>query len=438
MSYENEVKPAVKALADVATDEDKLFRDGYVKGIAQFIEECATPLTIAIQGESGTGKTSLIKLIEARLHADAEADEDGEAKAAEYRDGIIGTASIDVWQQFSANPNANLFEIILGEMLSRLSGTNLETVRGFFGLASAVSQFAGEAAKADSPDAGSGEGESPIGLILSLVFGEEEGGKQAKQAEEETVTAADVEAFRTMLADGLRQRAQEMGKAENARFVVFVDGFDLIDSTAAVNLMDQIKTYLDCPRCVFVLSVDEQTVLDGLRKKLGDKVDEGRKKLVFERLVQVPFRIPSSAYNLDRYVKDLLEGKEELAGEFAAVIDTLMVEPTLRDIKRCLNTMYLYRSVFGGPDCVQDDSLAMLLAAVILQVKSPKGFAALAECAQGGEEQFAEGLEAALGSLGADGGIKWALLPRLWQGEESDKVDAAKRDAFLTWVRKLS
>ena len=65
MTNENEAQQAAPALADVATSEDKLFHDGYVKGISKFIKECATPMTIAIQGDWGTGKTSLINLIDA-------------------------------------------------------------------------------------------------------------------------------------------------------------------------------------------------------------------------------------------------------------------------------------------------------------------------------------------------------------------------------------
>ena len=34
--------------------------EGYVKGLERFIEHAATPLTIALQGEWGSGKTSLM------------------------------------------------------------------------------------------------------------------------------------------------------------------------------------------------------------------------------------------------------------------------------------------------------------------------------------------------------------------------------------------
>ena len=44
----NETLPKVEALADIATDEDKLFHDGYIQGAAEYLKTCATPITIAM------------------------------------------------------------------------------------------------------------------------------------------------------------------------------------------------------------------------------------------------------------------------------------------------------------------------------------------------------------------------------------------------------
>lgn len=440
MSIQNEALSKPRALADVATSEDKLFHDGYVKGVAEFIETCATPMTIAIQGSWGTGKTSLIKLIEAKLRAEEESTEGNNADAETYSKDIIGVATVDVWQQFGANPHANLFEVVVGEIISSLSGTDLETVKWMSEFSSAASQIVGEAVATRVADmAGPQEGSQDKSFFGSLVDWLTDTGnsKKSDNAEEVSISAADLEAFRNSITTTLKQIAEEAGKSENSRFVVFIDGLDLIGPEPAVDLMEKIKTALDCPRCVFVLSVDEKTVFDGARKKLGEKIDESQQKLYFDRLVQVPFHIPSSAYNFDKYVRDLLEDKQELAGEFSAVIDILLENPTLRCIKRCLNTMYLYQSVFGGAENVQDEDLSMLLAAVILQVESPRGFDVLATCVEDDEEHIAENLQAALEPLNLSDGVNWAMLPALWQSGEGNKVDAAKRSAFLSWVRKL-
>ena len=51
MADTNEALPTVQALADVAANENKLFREGFVEGVSEFIKECPTPMTIAIQGD---------------------------------------------------------------------------------------------------------------------------------------------------------------------------------------------------------------------------------------------------------------------------------------------------------------------------------------------------------------------------------------------------
>ena len=83
-----------------------------------------------------------------------------------------------------------------------------------------------------------------------------------------------------------------------------------------------------------------------------------------------------------------------------------------------------------------NDSLAMLFAAVILEVESERGFGAVAKCAEGDEAFFDEHIGPEMDSLGVIDGINWPMLPTLWRGEAGG-VDAVKRNAFLHWARML-
>jgi len=51
-------------------DTDKLSMDKYTKGLQNFIENSNTPMTISIQGEWGSGKTSLMNKLEHGLLLD--------------------------------------------------------------------------------------------------------------------------------------------------------------------------------------------------------------------------------------------------------------------------------------------------------------------------------------------------------------------------------
>ena len=429
MTLENNALQTVQVLADVATDEDGLFRDGFVKGVSEFIKGCPTPMTIAIQGDWGTGKTSLINLIETELRAKEESAEDA-WEAQKYCKDVIDTISIDVWQQSIVNPRVGLFEVLLAEMASKLSGTTLSEIKS-------VSEFATATAHIMNAVAGNGddnEGDSPLGSVLGSLLGLED--DAAAQPEEEFVSSEDVAVFHNGCVEALQRTAEEAGKSEGARFVVFVDGLDYINPEAAINLMEQVKTYIECPRCVFVLAIDESTVLSGAGKKLGEKAEEGRKKMLFDRYIQVPLRVPAGSYNLDRYVKSLLKDEKELSGELVDVIGTLLNAPTPRRIKRYINAMYLYRGIFSESQDMADGSLAMLLAAVILKVESVQKFNTVARCAAGSEADFAGNLQAALESLDLNDGVNWTSLPSLWHGEGAH-ADTAKREAFISWVRKL-
>ena len=186
-------------------------------------------------------------------------------------------------------------------MASKLSGSTLSEVKNIAEFATAATRILTTVAGGES----SNEKDSSFFSTLGSIFGFEDDSKS--QAEEEFVSTEDIRAFQTGCVEAFRRSAEETGKSEDSRFVVFVDGLDYIDPGNAIELLEQIKTYIECPRCVFVLAIDEVTMLEGAKKKLGDKADENSKKMLFDRFVQVPLRIPTSAYKLDKYIEGLLK-----------------------------------------------------------------------------------------------------------------------------------
>ena len=433
---ENEAAATVDPLADVAADEDNLYEDGYVKGTADYIKECATPMTIAIQGNWGVGKTSLFNLITKEFQVKAESKEDDSPDEEKYCEDIIGVEAIDIGQRAASNPDENLFDTIFVAVLSKIAGHDLKTVENVSGIASVATQIISEYAVEDESEGEeNAEDGSFLGGILNALFSAEE--EKKSESEDNAVSDEDIEAFKNAITDALRQSAEEDGKTEDSRFVVFIDGLDHIEPKAAVDIMEKMKTFLECSRCVFVYAIDETAVYDGVRAKFGDKVDEGRRKMFFEKHVQVPLSIPTSSYDLDKYFKHLLKDEKERSGEFAEVANALLIAPTPRTIKRYVNTMYENLSAFEESGNVGSASLAMLFAAVILKVDSSKGFDAVANCAEGDMAHFAENLKAVLESLGHDDGINWEMLPTLWRSKDGIYVDALKRGDFLSWIRKL-
>lgn len=53
--------------ADISAFDDRLGVDRYYEGLAHFIIECETSMTLSIQGDWGTGKTTALNLIEVKI-----------------------------------------------------------------------------------------------------------------------------------------------------------------------------------------------------------------------------------------------------------------------------------------------------------------------------------------------------------------------------------
>lgn len=54
-------------ITDIPSEKDLFNIENYISGLTSFICDCKTPMTISIQGDWGTGKTSIMKQIETRL-----------------------------------------------------------------------------------------------------------------------------------------------------------------------------------------------------------------------------------------------------------------------------------------------------------------------------------------------------------------------------------
>ncbi|MBQ1355343.1 MAG: hypothetical protein IIY72_02560, partial [Solobacterium sp.] len=64
----------IYALADMETDTDALGMESFVDGCTEFIRHCQTPMSIAVQGSWGTGKSSFMRMIRDNLDNDESED----------------------------------------------------------------------------------------------------------------------------------------------------------------------------------------------------------------------------------------------------------------------------------------------------------------------------------------------------------------------------
>ena len=137
------------------------------------------------------------------------------------------------------------------------------------------------------------------------------------------------------LLDGLPDRE---GRKIPGRLIIFIDDLDRCEESVVVHLLESIKLYLDSPRCVFVLALDEGAVLTALKRHWEGRSEDANREYL-EKLFQAIVPVPSPR---PRELRQFLEGQLREHGfpdlsKCAALIEEL-VEPNPRKVKNFVNS----------------------------------------------------------------------------------------------------
>ena len=85
-------------------EEDSLGIESYIKGLEEFITKCPTPMSIALQGDWGTGKTSFLQA----MKNDFEEEKN------------IYTIYFNTWQYSQFNMSDNLYTSFINNIVKKL------------------------------------------------------------------------------------------------------------------------------------------------------------------------------------------------------------------------------------------------------------------------------------------------------------------------------
>jgi len=248
----------------------------YANGLREFITSCQTPMTVGLQGEWGSGKTSLMKLIEGNLKQSKE----------------VVTFWFETWQ-YGAVGNADMLGLLLlrdlsGRLLSQLkdSDAGFRWRRRFESFVSNTvpAAVAGTITRAS--------GDFVDGSML-IKGGREEHGQSDLREE-----------FGKLVDIALGNEGDEARR----RLVVFVDDLDRIQPRLAVRLLEVLKNFMDVQRCVFIVACDKAVVRDGVRELMNIEDDE-KVDAFFHKLFQVPFHMPVGAYTIDSLLRNSVRAR---------------------------------------------------------------------------------------------------------------------------------
>lgn len=338
-------------------DGDQFGIEPFEKGLTAFINNSNTPITVALQGEWGSGKTSLMNSLRQKL--------------SNQNDSRFYSVWLNTWEYaLMKDASSTLIDIIskLIEEVSIIANIDKEKKQN---LMRNVRKIGFSALKVAS---------SLNGLASSAINEIE---KSVNETPEVTIGQIRIE-LENIIDQCISANQDKKG------IVFFIDDLDRIDPPVAVNLLELLKNVFTLKNCVFVLAIDYDVVIKGLEPKFGKYSAENEREFrsFFDKIIQVPFAMPVSNYNVDEFLKESLKSIDYLNGQ--QILDTdliskfsevanLSVGKNPRALKRLMNSLSLIscinsaRNINSESDQLNENlELLVNFALVSVQIAYPQ------------------------------------------------------------------
>ena len=337
-------QPVTLSRDDKLNEKDKFGISRYEKALTEFIRRADTPLTIALQGEWGSGKTSLMNLLKYHLC---------EADNAPYFSVWINT-----WQHsIMSDPE----DAIIGILQSII-----------YQLGNAMGKTAEEKKKRISPIIEKSVKIAGIGaanIAGRLLLGVANAGSDMKAAidsarEQRNVPEtgeSKIAELRNAIAELIDGILEEEKKKTNGckGFLFFIDDLDRIDPPVAVQILELLKNIFDLKHCIYVLAIDYDVVVKGLKPKFGELTDKNAREFrsFFDKIIQLPFAMPVGSYQIDTFLIDVLnrigyltpeEQKNDALKQNLSDMAKFSVGTNPRSLKRLTNILSLIQLMTEG------------------------------------------------------------------------------------------
>ena len=253
-------------------EDESLGIQTYAESLHDFILRCETPMTVAIQGDWGSGKTSLMQIIKSKLENNA-----NEKK--------VETIWFNTWQFSQFGMQDDLAISLLSHFVDAISNDEQKNKAGKIlnGLKMA--------------------GKFGVKAITDMYYAGTLAEKVGEVFSDAKDPAKEIKELKVALENNVNEKLTKDG---NDRIVVFIDDLDRLLPEKAVDLLEVFKLFLDIPGCVFILACDYEVVSKGLEKKFGIKKEDLKGRSFFDKIIQLPFSMPVSQYDIKCYFEKLL------------------------------------------------------------------------------------------------------------------------------------
>ncbi len=380
----------------------------YVNGLIKFIENSSAPITIALQGEWGSGKTSLMTRLERALCSAPESQ-------------FIGI-DINTWEySMMSTPEATVYKI-LAQLVRELTKDDAASKKTFKGFLRGAGNFLYRGARESLKTIPGVGGVLAVGLEAANV-------PTQLSEHSEDIEPASLSDLKKALSEAVQKSIKE---ADKRGVIIFVDDLDRLNPPVAVEILELLKNIFTLDNCIFVLAIDYDVVVKGLKPKFGELTDKNEREFrsFFDKIIQVPFSLPVNNYRpMDfvlrslvdiGYINSLDASNPELKALFSTVVEA-SVGKNPRSIKRLINTLSLLDCIAQcgstqsdkSEDDTQDDKLLNLIT-VSIQICYPKIYRMLSSdsCFTSWGPEFAQkmGIKADYDSTENESGNQWERI----------------------------
>ena len=278
-------------------ENDLLGIDHYIKALEKFIKLSQMPITIAIQGEWGSGKTSMMN----QIHYDL-CDENNKPNFDAPFHGIW----LNMWEYSLMKSHEQILIAVLKGLTTEctkiLERNNKESssVKEFkaqaWSFLKKSSGFLAQTALKAGVNAVGLDGE---GFVEALTENEEKLESEVKPSD-----------FRNALQKVINECIEadhKMGDLNKKGFLFFIDDLDRINPVDAVKILELLKNLFDVEKCIFVLAIDYGVVVKGLSAKFDNKDQDDRVfRSFFDKIIQLPFSMPISTFDIKKFIAQSL------------------------------------------------------------------------------------------------------------------------------------
>ncbi len=301
--------------SDNETDRDLLNFQGVADTVAEFILQAhGAPISVGVSGAWGVGKSTMIQLTRAALSEKRPADGPAEFVFVEFNAWLY---------QGYDDARAALLDVIGAklEVVAEERKSGIDKVKEFMGRV----RWLRLAKLVALPAAALALGIPPAGLggeIADVVRDVREGTADGEQLEGvgSALAAAGAGLLKPVLAasppkeiQALRESFEETLKAIGVTLVVLIDDLDRCLPTTAISTLEAIRLLLFLKNTAFVIAADDEMIKRAVKIHFGGLDDDELVTNYFDKLIQVPIRVPAlgiqevRAYMMMLFIDDSAE-----------------------------------------------------------------------------------------------------------------------------------